>query len=159
MNLTESVLNYRKYLKRKNYSPHTVKNYLHRLQRFLVWLSVPVESVGKNEVKRYIDSMLEQRLAPQTINGHLVAIRRFYSYLEDEEGRKLSNPAARGMALRVASPLPRHLRDSDVPVFFAAVKKPRDVAMFMLMLRCGHVWLTVPFNTVRKSAYTYREVS
>ena len=96
-----------------------------------------MESAGTEEVKRYIDTMIEKRLAPQTINGHLVAIRRFYSYLEDEEGGKLRNPAASGMALRLAEPLPRHLRDSDIPVFFASVKKARDVAMFMLMLRCG----------------------
>ena len=41
------------------------------------------------------------------------------------------------MALRLPKPLPRHLRDGDIPVFFASVKKLRDRAMFMLMLRCG----------------------
>lgn len=49
----------------------------------------------------------------------------------------MNNPAVSGMALRPARPLRRHLRDGDIPVFFAAVKKPPDVAMFMLMLRCG----------------------
>lgn len=124
-------------MKRKNYSPHTVKNYLHRLQLFLVWISVPVESVKPADVKRYIDFLLEKRLAAQTINGHLVVIRRFYNYLEDEEEIQLDNPATTGMALRLAKPLPRHLRDSDVTVFFGSVKKRRDMAMFMLMLRCG----------------------
>lgn len=124
-------------MKRKNYSAHTVKNYLHRLQRFLLWLAVPVESARSEDVKRYIDTLLERHLAPQTVNGHLVAIRRFYTYLIDEEERQINNPAVSGMALRLAKPLPRHLRDGDIPVFFSSVKKPRDVAMFMLMLRCG----------------------
>lgn len=124
-------------MRRKNYSPHTVKNYLHRLHRFLVWIAVPVESVTNQDVRRYIDFMLEKKLAPQTINGHLIAIRGFYSYLKDEEARSLVNPAVTGMALRLPRPLPRHLRDGDVGVFFKAVKKCRDVAMFMLMLRCG----------------------
>lgn len=124
-------------MKRKNYSVHTVKNYLHRLQRFIAWLAVPVESAQPIDVKRYIDTLLERRLSAQTVNGHLVAIRRFYGYLIDEEERALDNPAVSGMALRLPRPLPRHLRDADVPVFFAAVKKPRDVAMFMLMLRSG----------------------
>ena len=124
-------------MKRKNYSPHTVKSYLHRLQQFLVWAAVPVESVTHKDVRHYIDFMLEKKLAPQTINGHLIAVRRFYSYLKDEESRPLDNPAVTGMALRLPRPLPRHLRDSDVAVFFKAVKKRRDVAMFMLMLRCG----------------------
>ncbi len=124
-------------MKRRNYSPHTVKNYLHRLQRFLVWVSVPVESVRPDDVKCYIDFMLEKRLAPQTINGHLIAIRGFYNYLKDEEERGVDNPAVTGMALRLSKPLPRHLRDGDVEIFFEVVKKRRDAAMFMLMLRCG----------------------
>jgi site-specific recombinase XerD len=124
-------------LKRRNYSPHTVKNYLHRLQRFLVWITVPVELVSPEEVKSYIDYMLEKQLAAQTINGHLIVIRRFYHYLQQEEGIVLDNPAIKGMALRLSKPLPRHLRDDDVNIFFEAVNKARDRAIFMLMLRCG----------------------
>ena len=62
MNLTESVLNYRRYLKRKNYSPHTVKNYLHRLKRFMV--SVPLELASPENVKWYIDFLLGQQFCP-----------------------------------------------------------------------------------------------
>lgn len=137
MNLTESILSYRRYLKRRNYSPHTVKNYLHRLQRFLVWMSVPIELVRPENVKVYIDFLLEQQLTPQTINSHLVVIRLFYNYLKDEEGLKINNPVIKGMTLRIAKPLPRHLRDADVTLFLDAVTKRRDIAIFMLMLRCG----------------------
>lgn len=137
MNLTESILNYRQYLKRKNYSAHTVRNYLHRLQRFLVWITVPVELVSSAEVKSYIDYMLEKQLAAQTINGHLIVIRRFYHYLQQEENIMIENPAIKGMSLRLSKPLPRHLRDEDVDIFFEAVTKSRDKAIFMLMLRSG----------------------
>ena len=102
MNLTESVLNYRRYLKRKNYSPHTVKNYLHRLQRFFTWLSVPLELASPENVNFYIDFLLGQQLSPQTINGHLVVIRMFYDYLKDEGEIQIDNPVLRGMLLRVA---------------------------------------------------------
>jgi len=137
MNLTESVLNYRRYLKRKNYSPHTVKNYLHRLQRFFTWLSVPLELASPENVNFYIDFLLGQQLSPQTINGHLVVIRLFYDYLKDEGDVQIDNPVLRGMLLRVGKPLPRHLRDTDVPIFFDVVTRHRDQAIFMLMLRCG----------------------
>ena len=96
-----------------------------------------MELVTAEEVKGYVDFLLEKKLSAQTINGHLIVIRGFYSYLKDEEDRQLQNPAVKGMALRLPKPLPRHLRDSDVPIFLKAVKKNRDMAMFMLMLRCG----------------------
>ena len=124
-------------MKRKNYSPHTVKNYLHRLQKFFTWLSVPLELASPENVNGYIDFLLGQQLSAQTINGHLVLIRMFYDYLKDEGEVQIVNPVLRGMLLRVGRPLPRHLRDIDVPIFFDVVTRHRDLAIFMLMLRCG----------------------
>ncbi len=137
MNLTASMINYRRYLKRKNLSAHTVKNYLNRLKHFLVWLPVPVETAAAQHVKHYLDLLLEKRMEPKTINEHLVAIRGFYSYLCDEEGIDVENPAVRGMALRLPKPLPRHLRESEIELFLAVIRKKRDRALFIVMLRCG----------------------
>ena len=103
----------------------------------MVWVAVPVEAVVSQDVKDYIDVLLEKSLSPQTINAHLIAIRRFYSYLRNEEGLQLPNPAIKGLALRLPSPLPLYLRDSDVKDFLHIIKKDRDMAIFMLMLRCG----------------------
>lgn len=124
-------------MKRRNLSAHTVKNYLHRLKKFMAWIAVPVESATSSDMKCYMDLLLEKRLSPQTINGHIIAVRRFYSYLKDEEGLQISNPVIKGLALRLPKPLPQHIQDSDAIIFFRSVKKPRDMAMFMLMLRCG----------------------
>jgi len=107
------------------------------LQRFISWLSVPLELADPENVKFYIDFLLDRQLSPLTINGHIVVIRMFYDYLRHEEEIEIDNPVIKGMMLRVAKPLPRHLRDTDVPVFFGAVTRRRDLAIFMLMLRCG----------------------
>ena len=66
-----------------------------------------------------------------------VAIRSFYRYLSEEENREIDNPAVSGMALRMAKPLPRNIRQNDLELFFSIITKKRDRAMFMLMLRCG----------------------
>ena len=137
MNLIESIPSYKRYLRRKNLSVHTLKNYLHRLQLFVIWAAVPVEMVCAEDIKRYIDVFLDKGLTAQSINAHLIAIRRFYNYLIDEEEIQLDNPVSRGMALRVPSPLPRNLQDTEVARFFQHINKPRDRAIFMLMLRCG----------------------
>ncbi len=137
MNTTVQILNYKKYLKRKNCSDHTVKNYLHRLKHFVEWLVVPLEKVTVVEIKCYIDFSLEKQLGAHSINCHLCSIRRFYDFLIDEEELQVKNPVKTGMALRVPHPLPRYIKDIDVEIFLKSVKKTRDKAIFMLMLRSG----------------------
>jgi site-specific recombinase XerD len=107
------------------------------LKYFLLWLPVPVEEATPAYVKRYLDLLLEQKLAAKTINDRLAAIRSFYRYLREEENLDIDNPAVSGMALRMAKPLPRNIRQSDLDLFFSVITKKRDRAMFMLMLRCG----------------------
>jgi site-specific recombinase XerD len=132
----ETIERYRRSLKRKNFSAHTIKNYMNRIDRFILWLSVPLGSVGRREIGAYVDHLLEKRLSPKTITCHLQTIRLLFDYLADEEGVALENPV-RKISIRLPKPLPRHLKDSDVDKFLAFVKDVRDKAMFMLMLRCG----------------------
>ncbi|MBT8360389.1 MAG: tyrosine-type recombinase/integrase, partial [Deltaproteobacteria bacterium] len=88
-------------------------------------------------IKHFIDVLLDGRLSPQTINGHLIAIRSFYRYLQEDEQLEIANPVISGLSLRLPKPLPRFLQDSEVRAFFNVISTPRDLAMFMLMLRCG----------------------
>ena len=137
MNIKESILRYRRYLKRKNCAELTVKNYLHRLKLFVSWIAVPIETASPNDAKRYIDFLLERGLTAHSINCHLSSIRGFYDYLRDEQELSLENPVIKGLMLREAHPLPRYLRDHDVKLFLESVSSIRDRAIIMLMLRCG----------------------
>ncbi len=107
------------------------------LKHFIIWLHVPIEDVTNKHVLTYIDYLIDKRLAPKTINCHLESIRGFYNYLIDEEDIKTKNPVKKGYALRLPHPLPRHLKDEEVEVLLETIKGPRDIAIFMLMLRCG----------------------
>ena len=124
-------------MKRRNYSAHTVKNYLNTLRHFILWLDVPIEQVTYNKINAYIDYLLGKRLTPKTINCHLGSIRGFYDYLRKQEDIALTNPVKRGSLLRLSRPLPKHLKDQDVFNLFTVINSKRDRAMFMLMLRCG----------------------
>jgi site-specific recombinase XerD len=124
-------------LKRRNCSPNTVKNYLNLIKHFVIWVDVPVEEVTHTAVSRYIEYLMRKRLAPKTVNCHLNGIRQFYHYLREEEGVGIANPIRKNHTQKMSRPLPRHLRDEQVEVFFHTVKSQRDHAMFMLMLRCG----------------------
>jgi len=107
------------------------------LRQFVLWLEVPIESVTNREIVAYIEVLLRRRLQPKTINCHLDSIRGFYEYLRQEERVSLGNPLRRGHSVKVSRPLPRYLRDEDVERFFVKVQKPRDRALFIVMLRCG----------------------
>ena len=124
-------------MKRRNFSKHTVKNYLNTLKHFAVWLDVPIEEVTPKKVLAYIDLLLDKNLKPKTINCHLDSIRGFYEYLRSEEDLIIPNPVKTGYALKLSKPLPKHLRDEQISTLLGVITKARDRAMFMLMLRCG----------------------
>jgi len=107
------------------------------LKHFVLWINVPIEKADHWNLAEYTDHLLGKRLKPKTINCHLACIRVFYDYLHHEEGIKVGNPVKRGSALRMPKPLPKHLRDDEVTVLFKAIDKPRDRAIFKIMLRSG----------------------
>jgi len=137
MAITDAIVQYRRFLKRRNCSIHTVKNYMHTLKQFILWVNVPIESVRGKKILGYIDHLRVKRLKPKTINCHLDSIRGFYNYLINEENVAMQNPVKRNYNLRLAKPLPRYLRDEEIVQLFNQIKSCRDRTIFTLMLRCG----------------------
>lgn len=137
MPMTNVIINFRRYIKRRNYSPHTVKYYLSVIKQFVLWLNVPLEQVSVDKIEDYIDYLHQKRMQPASINLYLAIIRVFYNYLKYEEKVNLLNPVKANCRLRVPRPLPRAMREDQVDRFFEVIKTRRDWAMFRLMLRCG----------------------
>jgi site-specific recombinase XerD len=137
MQMTNVIINFRRHLKRRNYSAHTVKYYLNILKQFVIWLDVPLEQTTDKKIDAYIDYLHTKRMQPASINCYLAVVRVFYAYLKFEEQIKLINPVKTGTRLRVPKPLPRALREDQIDRFFDVIKSKRDWAMFRLMLRCG----------------------
>ena len=52
MELTDPGGRYRRFLKRRNCSAHTVKNYINILDHFSSWLKIPLEKVTFKETVR-----------------------------------------------------------------------------------------------------------
>src|SRR4030042_6962919 len=156
MELTELV-RYGRTLKRKNYSAHTVKNYVSILDQFTRWLTISLSEVTHKEIGVYIDYLLRKRRTPKTITCHLQTIRLFFDYLMNEEGIRMVNPVTR-ISLRLPKPLPRHLKDDQVMELFSVITDLRDRAMFMLMLRCGLRVQEVAQLTVYAREYRRRRI-
>jgi site-specific recombinase XerD len=137
MQMINVIVNFRRYLKRRNYSPHSVKYYLNILTQFVRWVDVPLEWVTAKKIDDYMDYLHQKRMQPASINSYVAIIRVFYNYLKYEEKVNLSNPIKPGCRLRVPRPLPRSLREEEIEQLFDAIQSTRDWAMFRLMLRCG----------------------
>ena len=44
------LIRYRRALRRKNYSAHTLKSYINILDQFMRWLTVPLSEVTRKEI-------------------------------------------------------------------------------------------------------------
>jgi site-specific recombinase XerD len=150
------LIHYRRALKRKNYSTHTLKSYMNILDHFIGWIPVSLSEVTSKEVGLYVDHLLQKRRTPKTITCHLQTIRLFFDYLI-EEGIPMVNPVIR-ISIRLPKPLPRHLKDDQVTRLLAVIKEVRDRAMFMLMLRCGLRVQEVADLTVDAVDYPRRQI-
>jgi site-specific recombinase XerD len=137
MAITDSIIGFRRSLKRRNFSRCTVRDYLSTLKQFVLWVDCPIEKVDRRKVLSFIDSLLDRRLHPKTINCYLDSIRSFYKYLKEEEDIEIENPVKSGYSLRLPKPLPRFLQDEEVIKLFKLIDNVRDRAIFYLMLRCG----------------------
>ena len=137
MEPTDLLSRYRRFLKRRNYSKHTVKNYINILGHFSSWLRIPIAEVTTKQTDAYMDQLLRGRKKPKTLNCHFGCIHAFYDYLIEDERMSLINPVRKNYKLRLPRPLPKHLRDEQVVDLFMEISDTRDRAMFMLMLRCG----------------------
>ena len=50
MAIIDAVVNYRRWLKRRNCSRHTLRTYMNTLRHFVLWLALPIEEVGPRTV-------------------------------------------------------------------------------------------------------------
>jgi len=137
MAITNSIINYRRFLKRRNFSPNTVKSYLNGLKHFVLWLDAPIETVTYRKIGVYMDDLLGKRLKPKTVNCYLNSVCQFYHYLCEEEEIQIVNPVKKPNIMKLPRGLPKHLKEEQIEILFKNLKGYRDQAMFMLMLRCG----------------------
>lgn len=124
-------------LRRRNFSPETIRDYRYCLYRFRKDCGAALEEMERRDIAAFIDRLLDQGLKAKTINSYLNAIRGFYEYMTEERGWEGEEPVRKKDYLKQDRPLPRPLSEEEVDELFEVVASVRDRAMFLLMLRSG----------------------
>ena len=89
------------------------------------------------DVDDFITAQADRGLKAPTINRHLAAIASVYIFLSDEDPTLVCPVLPHRHTLRERKCLPRPAPEEDIRRFFSAIDDRRDLAMFLLMLRCG----------------------
>lgn len=126
------------WVRRRNPQARTWRDYRYDLQRFadLVGDQSP-SAITFHDVDRFISLQASKGLKPTTINRRLAAIISLYAFLSDDDPDLGCPVLTHRHHLREPQRLPRPVQEGDLRAFFAAIQDARDLAMFVLMLRCG----------------------
>ena len=73
MQMTNVIISFRRHLKRRNYSKHTVKYYLNIIKQYVIWLDLPLEQVSPETIDLYIDHLFGKRMHPASIMARIPA--------------------------------------------------------------------------------------
>ena len=126
------------WLRRRNSQARTWRDYNYDLKQFLQSVGEkPPGEVRFQDIDRFIIDQRERGYLPATVNRRLAAIMALYAFLIDEDASLVCPVLPRRHFLREPQRLPRPVKEDDLRAFFARIEDPRDLAMFLLMLRCG----------------------
>lgn len=126
------------WLRRRNPHSRTWRDYRGDLQQFTAVVGDrPPEAVTFYDVDRFVAEQVGRGLQPPTVNRRLAAITAFYTFLADEDPELVCPVLPHRHGLTERQRLPRPVPEEDLARFFAVIDDGRDLAMFLLMLRCG----------------------
>ena len=126
------------WLRRRNPHSRTWRDYRNDLLHFTALAGDrPPGAITFRDVDRFVTTQANQDFQPATINRRLAAITAFYTFLADEDPALVCPVLPHRHKVQERQRLPRTVQEHDLSSSFAAIDDSRDLAMFLLMLRCG----------------------
>jgi site-specific recombinase XerD len=137
--MKQAIERFERYIRSRYPNSTTARHYAHDLRQFSELIRKPPHAVTREDVDRFVEDQLKRGLAATTINRRLAALHEFFEYLADEaQDVEWPNPVNwKRHKVKPGEPLPRDVSDSEVERLFAQITRPRDRAMFRLMLDVG----------------------
>jgi site-specific recombinase XerD len=124
----------------RNCRPNTIRNSGFTIVTFLRFMKSAcrehIETITRNDISAFIEHEQDRGLAPTTVSTHLRALYAFLNYLIEHD---VVHPDVlkRKMRIKIPDALPRAIDPEDIKQLLAVIKKPRDRALILILLRTG----------------------
>lgn len=134
------VLEYLNDQRRRCCRPSTIKNSSLNILLFIKYLKEvgysSLTTITRNDMSGFVEHEQDRGLKPKTICTLLITLYAFLGYLAEKD---VVNPdlLKKKLRIKVPEPLPRAIEAEDIRRFLSVIEKPRDRAMFLVLLRTG----------------------
>jgi site-specific recombinase XerD len=126
--------------KRRNCRPSTIRCNFSTLKLFLSYLKEQgrtyLETITREDLSGFIEHEQDRGMQPKTVSTRLRLLYAFVSYLVDREVVH-SDLLKRKIRVKVPEALARAMDPDDVRQLLAVIKKSRDWALILVLLRTG----------------------
>jgi len=125
---------------RRGCRPSTIRGTIQTIIGFIAYLTsrgrTYLEQVTRDDLSSFVEHEQDRGLKPNSVSTTLRSVYAFLGYLVE---REVVHPDVlrKKMYVKVPDTLPRAIDPEDVKQLLSVIKKPRDWAMILLLLRTG----------------------
>jgi integrase/recombinase XerD len=136
----EHVINYLRFLYRRNCRPRTLATAKMAIQMFLGFIKQlgksRVEEISRQDLEAFIEHEQDRGLKPNSVRARLVRINALLGFLIEGE---IIRPEILTRRIRIKLPelLPKAIDPEDIKKLISTIDQVRDRAMFLMLLRTG----------------------
>jgi integrase/recombinase XerD len=128
------------HLYRRNCRSNTLRSYFGTIQMFLTFLHrigrTHLEVLSRKDLEAFLEHEQDRSLKPLTVKTRLSLVKAFIRFLVRRELVR-SEVLERSIRIKVPELLPKAMEPEEVKQLLAVVKKVRDRAMILVLLRTG----------------------
>ncbi len=136
----EHVKVYLRDLHRRNCRPNTIRGSGTTIILFLIFLKSigrqHLEGISRQDFSAFIEHEQDRGMAPNTVSTRLRTLNAFFNFLIQND---VLHPdlLKRRMRVKVPDSLPRAIEPEDIQQLLSMIKKPKDRALILTLLRTG----------------------
>ena len=136
----EAVKEFILHLYRRNCRSNTLRSYFGTIQMFLTFLHrigrTHLEVLSRKDLEAFLEHEQDRSLKPLTVKTRLSLVKAFIRFLVRREVVR-AEVLERSIRIKVPELLPKAMEPEEVKQLLAVVKKVRDRAMILVLLRTG----------------------